>query len=514
MVAEVLSGMIQGIQGELVVVQTDISDGLPVFNMIGHLSAETKEAKERVRTALKNTGFHLPPRRISVNLAPADLRKTGSRYDLAIAIGLFSAMGLLPEEKIRGIVFLGELALDGAISPLTGVLPILKCAFESGCRRCIIPAENVEEASILNGMEIRGFHTLKEVFLFLSGEEPEHVYLAADREDFVADRVEERDWEIPDLSEVKGQQVAKRALEIAVAGCHNLFLDGPPGAGKSMLASCVPGLMPDMSREEMMECTMIYSVRGLLGEGRSIVTRRPFRTPSCSATAAGIFGGGQNPRPGEVTLAHHGVLFLDEFPEFKKEVIEMFRIPLEEHHVVQTRNGRTVTFPADFVLIAAANPCPCGHYPDRGACTCTWNQIAAYQSRLSGPVLDRLDLFVRCDKISYQALTGEPEGESSAVVKERISRVWKLQEERLGSGIRFNGRMRQKDIEIYCGLDGGSRRLMEKVFDSLRLTGRSYHRLLKTARTIADLDGEENIRLEHLQEALLYRRASFASQQP
>lgn len=509
MVAEVLSGMVQGIRGELVIVQTDISEGLPVFNMIGHLSSEVKEAKERVRTALKNTGFHLPPRRISVNLAPAELRKTGSRYDLAIAIGLFTAMGLVEATKVEGIIFLGELALDGVISPLTGVLPILMTAMESGYKQCIIPSDNIGEASIMTGMEIRGFHTLKEVFLYLTEKEAAHIYLSGDRKEMAVNEGPPEKEESPDLSEVKGQQMAKRALEIAVAGCHNLLLDGPPGSGKSMLASCVPGLMPDMSRDEMIETTMIYSVKGMLKEGNSFITTRPFRAPSCSATVAGMFGGGQNPKPGEVTLAHNGVLFLDEFPEFRKDIIEMFRVPLEEHRITQIRNSRSITFPADFVLIAAANPCPCGYYPDRSRCSCTWKQIAGYQGRLSGPVMDRLDLFVRCDTLSYQELTGECGGETSEAVKERINQVWNIQERRFrNTGIRFNGRMRTKEIERFCRLDRESRHMMEKAFDLFRLTGRSYNRILKTARTIADLEGEDSITMEHLKEALLYRRSS------
>lgn len=505
MVAEVMSGMVHGVQGEMITVQVDISDGMPVFCMIGHLSPEVKEARERVRTALKNTGFRLPPRRISVNLAPADIRKNGTCFDLAIAAGIFVAMGLLPQECTKKIFFLGELALDGSVSPLTGVLPILTAARRAGFSRCIVPAANMEEASLLEDMESLGFWHLKEIFRYLSGEKAE----VLNKQDIRRER-EPCDGihaAAPDLAQVRGQQMAKRALEIAVSGYHNLFLDGPPGAGKSMIASCIPGIMPEMSREEMIETTMLYSVKGLLKDGLGLMERRPFRAPSLSVTMAGMFGGGSIPKPGEISLAHHGVLFLDEFSEFRRELIEMFRVPLEEHQIMQIRGGRTVVFPADFMLIAAANPCPCGYYPDRRYCRCSPGKIADYQNRLSGPILDRLDLFVRCDPVSYAVIAGKENGETSEKVRERVRRVWNLQEERFrGSGIRFNGRMRQREVEKYCVPDKDSEKLLRQVFDRMRLTGRSYYRILKVGRTIADMEQSASIREEHVREALMYRR--------
>lgn len=560
MVAEVWSGTVRGIQGELITVQADISDGLPLFGMTGHLSSEVKEAKDRVRTALKNTGYHLPPKRVSVNLAPADMRKSGACYDFAIAVGILTAMSVIPGEAVRGILFLGELALDGMLSPVTGVLAILQAAYRAGCRTCAVPRGNAREAALLPDMRVLAFSNLREAVDHLSGRQEEDgegtqraegsvpqtgesekrpaKNAAAQETEDVRPQTEESEknsaknaatWKAeegvrsvtkdreqeekeqagPDLSEVKGQQMAKRALEIAVAGGHNLFLDGPPGAGKSMLAACTPGIMPEMSREEQIDATVIYSVKGLLRDDFSLVKKRPFRAPSSSVTIAGMFGGGGNPRPGEVTLAHHGVLFLDEFPEFKKELIEMFRVVLEEHKITQIRNGRTVTFPADFIFIAAANPCPCGYYPDRRYCRCTPRQVLNYQSRLSGPILDRLDLFVRCDKVSYAMMAEEKKAESSAVVRERIRRVWKLQKERFArKEYLFNGRMPAKDVERYCVLDGDSRTLLKEIFDRLQLTGRSYHRILKVSRTIADLEESEEIREEHVREALLFRRTS------
>ena len=560
MVAEVWSGTVRGIQGELIMVQADISDGLPLFGMTGHLSSEVKEAKDRVRTALKNTGYHLPPKRVSVNLAPADMRKSGACYDFAIAVGILTAMSVIPGEAVRGILFLGELALDGMLSPVTGVLAILQAAYRAGCRTCAVPRGNAKEASLLPGMRVLAFSNLREAVDHLSGRQEEDGEgtqraegsvpqtgesekkpaknaaaqgtedvrpqtgesekksaknaAAWEAEESVRSVTKDREQEEkeqagPDLSEVKGQQMAKRALEIAVAGGHNLFLDGPPGAGKSMLAACTPGIMPEMSREEQIDATVIYSVKGLLRDDFSLVRKRPCRAPSSSVTIAGMFGGGGNPRPGEVTLAHHGVLFLDEFPEFKKELIEMFRVVLEEHKITQIRNGRTVTFPADFIFIAAANPCPCGYYPDRRYCRCTPRQVLNYQSRLSGPILDRLDLFVRCDKVSYAMMAEEKKAESSAVVRERIRRVWELQKERFArKEYLFNGRMPAKDVERYCVLDGDSRALLKEIFDRLQLTGRSYHRILKVSRTIADLEESEEIREEHVREALLFRRTS------
>lgn len=516
MVAEVLSGMIQGIQGELITIQADISEGLPVFGITGHLSSEVKEAKDRVRTALKNTGYRLPPRRVSVNLAPADVRKSGTRCDLAIAVGILVAMGQIPKESVKGIIFLGELALDGVLLSLTGVLAILKTAQEAGYNVCAVPLANVEEASLLPEMTVLGFTNLKETITYLNRSKTEQenrteyknaVLFQKEKNNrkSIADTFEGERY--PDISEIKGQPMAKRALEIAVAGFHNLFLDGPPGAGKSMLASCTPGLMPKMDKQEMIDTTVIYSVKGMLREGKVLLKNRPFRMPSSSVTMAGMFGGGNNVRPGEVTLAHHGVLFLDEFPEFRREVIEMFRVILEEHQMIQIRNGKNICFPADFILIAAANPCPCGYYPDRRYCQCTPQQILKYQNRLSGPILDRLDLFVHCDKVSYAMLAQENTGESSKVIRERIEQVWNIQKERfIKSNFRFNGRMSGEEVKKYCVLDKESQALMAEVFDEFGLTGRSYTRILKVARTIADLSGSLVIREEHLREALLFRR--------
>lgn len=512
MVAEVKSGMVYGIQGELITVQADISDGLPIFYMIGYLSAEVKEAKERVKTALKNTGFCLPPKRVAVNLAPADRRKAGTCFDLAIAVSLLIAMGMIPGDAAEGVLFLGELALDGTLLSIEGVLPILYCARSHGYHRCVIPMDNVGEAVLLEDMEVFGAETIQDVFSQLTGGKggglsfttmpvSSNIYDGQENID------KHRNYSFPDFKDVKGQKMAKRAIEIAVAGYHNLFLDGPPGAGKSMLASCIPGIMPEMTIEEIIDTTMIYSVKGLLKKGSSSVESRPYRAPGHSTSMAGMFGGGNIPKPGEISLAHHGVLFLDEFNEYKREIIEMFRVPLEKHEIVLTRNSRPFLFPCDFILIAAANPCPCGFYPDRNYCRCTGRQIRQYQNKLSGPILDRIDLFVHCQKVSYQELTGRKEAESSENIRKRIDRTWKIQKERFKDRPHsFNGRMERTDIEQFCQLDKPSRQLMERAFDVFHMTGRSYYRVLKTARTIADLEEEEQILQCHLEEALLFRR--------
>lgn len=520
MVAEVKSGMVCGIQGEVITVQADISDGLPIFYMIGYLSAEVKEAKERVRTALKNTGFFLPPKRVSVNLAPADRKKSGTCFDLAVAVSLLIAMGVISGNVADNTIFLGELALDGSLLAIDGVLPILYCARKEGYSRCIIPVDNMEEASLLEDMDILGAERLKDVFEYLTKNEKEEsnlsiVHLPAVIPEEMEEgkrtrhvKNEEYREGFPDFRDVRGQKVAKRAIEIAVAGYHNLFLDGPPGAGKSMLASCIPGIMPQMSLEEMIDTTMVYSVKGLLKKGCSLIDRRPFRAPGHSVSPAGMFGGGNIPKPGEISLAHHGVLFLDEFPEYKKEMIERFRIPLEQHQIVLTRNGRQYVFPCDFMLILAANPCPCGYYPDRKYCKCNEIQVGRYQSKMSGPILDRMDLFVRCEKVSFHELTDNTEEETSKMIRGRIEQAWQIQKKRFaGKQHEFNGRMDKEDMEHYCKLDNSTKKLMEKAFEAFHLTGRSYFRVLKTARTIADLEGKDCILKRHLEEALLFRRA-------
>lgn len=522
MVAEVFSGMIQGIEGQIVQIQADISNGLPNFYMTGYLSNEVKESKERVRTALHNIGIALPPKRISVNFAPADFRKCGTFFDLAVAVAILLAMNLIPETYVKNTLFIGELSLNGQIRPISGVLPIVVSAVKSGIDRCIVAKENIEEAAFVDQMEVVSFQSLEELYSYLR-----HGYIVdrhsgeitqqkeADIRGIV--RVDESitdnaalnlgEWnQITDFSEVKGQSMAKRAMEIAAAGYHNLMLGGPPGVGKTMLASCISGIMPQMTKEEMIDTTMIYSAKGLLKERFTLINKRPFRAPSLVITAAGMFRGGIVPKPGEISLAHHGVLFLDEFPEYAREIIEMFRIPLENHSISVIRQERTLIFPADFLFIIAANACPCGYYP-MDKCRCTSRQILRYQNRISGPILDRMDLFVRCEEIGYDVLTASSKEESSSSIQKRVSAAWVIQKERFAeSSTIFNGRMTKSEVEQYCQLDAEGQRLMKKAYSAFSLTGRSYFKILKTARTIADLEQSPDIRARHLEEALYFRQ--------
>ncbi|MBR0382577.1 MAG: YifB family Mg chelatase-like AAA ATPase [Eubacterium sp.] len=513
MVAETLSGMVSGVTGLVIRVQTDISEGLPIMNMIGDLAPEVREAKERVRTALRNTGFHIPPKRIAVNLAPADLRKSGPTFDLAIAVSLLSAMGFVDSDRVAGILFLGELSLDGSLMAVPGVLPLVMAAAAEGIECCGVPAGNYQEAMLPGLLRVEAFENLDQVCAFLNREDCGKGYMDGSGETF--DEINS-EWSpeqvvtaVPDFSSVHGQRRAKRALEIAAAGFHNVLLDGPPGVGKSMLASCIPGIMPRMTEEEMIDTTMIYSVKGLLRERFRVVRNRPFRSPGHATTMAGMFGGGQIPKPGEISLAHHGVLFLDELPEYPRALIENFRIPLEAHEVMITRRNRLLSFPADFLLAAAANPCPCGYYPDRRKCSCTEQMIRRYRSKLSGPILDRIDLYVRCERLNYDSFQADSNRneETSDRIRKRVEMAWELQQERASV---FNGRMSQDQIRHFCRLDAVAEGLMKKAYEKLELTGRSYYRILKVARTIADLEGRETVDCRHLEEALSYRDGSTA----
>lgn len=533
MVAEVFSGMIQGIEGQIIQIQVDISNGLPNFYMIGYLSNEVRESRERVRTALNNIGIFLPPKRISVNFAPADFRKCGTFFDLGVAVAILLAMNLIPDTYVKDTIFIGELSLNGQICPVSGVLPIVVTSAKRGITHCIVASDNVEEASYVEQMDAVGFQNLKDLYEYLkhgmmldadSGEimdgmqegrsdsivdSTDNIEYEENREDSLKNRFTDFSAEVinqTDFSEVKGQIMAKRAMEIAAAGYHNLMLGGPPGVGKSMLASCISGIMPQMTQEEMIDTTIIYSARGLLKNRFSLIDKRPFRAPSLAVTQAGMFGGGIFPKPGEISLAHHGVLFLDEFPEYGREMIEMFRVPLEKHEISIVRREQTLVFPADFILIIAANNCPCGAYPLE-RCHCTRRQIIKYQNKISGPILDRMDLFVRCEEVGYDALTSTVQEESSAAIQKRVEAAWEIQKERFsGSNTLFNGRMKKQEIEKYCSLDEESKQIMKEAFAVFHLTGRSYFKILKVARTIADLEGVSEIRSRHLEEALYFRQ--------
>lgn len=494
----ITSAAVDGLGVELVRVEADVSNGLPMFHMVGYLSSEVKEAGERVRTAIRNSGFEYPPKRTVINLSPATLRKRGASFDLPIAMASLMSLGQIPAEKQKKSLVIGELSLDGRVRKVPGIQPIVMKAKAAGVSRCIVPAENMAEGSLVSGMEVIGVESLNETVSVFQGKPmPEKQFQG---------REEEEPEMFPDFADIRGQDNVKRAAEIAVAGGHNLLMIGPPGSGKSMTAKCIAGILPPPDMKESLEITKIYSVLGMLNEKSPLIRKRPFREVHHTATRAALIGGGMFPHPGEISLAHGGVLFLDELPEFKKSVLEVLRQPLEEKEIQITRTYGTYRFPADVILVAAMNPCPCGCYPDMQKCTCSPAQIQMYLNKISRPFLDRIDLCVEAEAVSYEDLTSERRAESSAQIRKRVCRVRETQKERYrGMEITVNGMLDEKGLKRYCALGAEEKRLMEQAFSVMELTARGYHRILKTARTIADLEGEEQIRENHLKEALGYR---------
>ena len=500
----ILSAAIEGIKAEFVRVEADVSNGLPIFHMVGYLSSEVKEAGERVRTAIKNSGFEYPAKRTVINLSPATLRKRGASFDLPIAVAILASLGQVPPGRMEKCLMIGELGLDGQVRKVPGILPIVMAALERGITCCIIPRENESEGALVKGVQIVGVERLRDAVEFLKGS---CIHSGAhDGRQSCGEEISEGGGKIPDFSELRGQENVKRAAEIAVSGGHNLLMIGPPGSGKSMTAKCIAGILPPMDIKESMEITKIYSVLGLLQEESPLIRIRPFREVHHTATRAALIGGGVIPRPGEISLAHGGVLFLDELPEFRKSVLEVLRQPLEERSIRISRTYGNYTFPADFMLVAAMNPCPCGCYPDPEKCTCTPAQIQSYLSRISQPFLDRIDLCVEASKITYEDLADVEKAESSEEIRSRVCRAREIQKERYrGMDITVNSALGTEDMKKYCALGQAENRLMKRAFAMMDLSVRGYYRIIKTARTIADLDGGGRIREEHLQEALGYR---------
>ena len=502
MLANVCTGAIKGIEGFAVSVEVDIAPGLPTLAVVGLPDAEVRESKERVVAAVRNSGFDFPTKRITVNLSPAELRKSGTQFDLPIALGILAAseqLSLDAAAKIKDLLVLGELALDGSLRPCAGVLPMLISCKKLG-KTAVIPPQNVLEGQV-SGAPFITPHTLKELAGYLEGkltlQDVKLSYVPQEEESPVAEL---------DFSEVKGQALAKRALEIAAAGGHNVLMIGLPGTGKSMLAKRFPGILPPLTQEESLEITKIYSICNLMGKSR-LLTRRPFRDPHHTISDVALIGGGSTPRPGEVSLAHNGVLFLDEFAEFSRSSLEVLREPLENGRVTISRAKETVSYPARFTLIAAMNPCPCGHLGDPiKPCTCSPMQVNRYKSRISGPLLDRIDLTVNLNPVKYSDWNKKSEGETSAQIRERVLKAREIQRNRFkNSATTANAFMTPKEIKEFCLLPAGADAILETAMRKFGLSARSLDKILKTARTIADLDGKENIEVKHLVEVMQYR---------
>lgn len=501
MLAKIQSYALDGLTGYAVDVETDINSGLPGYDMVGLASTATKESKERVRSAIKNSGFQYPAKRIIVNLAPADTKKEGPTFDLPVALGIMAATGQIESKYYKQFVIIGELSLDGELRHVNGIMPLLISAMQAGHRKFIIPSANAQEASFIEGIDVYALPTLRDVVEMLSGVAYEKVQTSTYESACVS-----HGYGV-DFADVKGQSVAKRALEIAVAGGHNALMIGPPGAGKTMLAKCVPTIMPEMTFEEAVEVTKIHSVAGILDGNVGIVTTRPFRTPHHTTTVPALIGGGAKAKPGEVSLANHGVLFLDEMPEYSRHALETLRQPLEDRKVTVARVQQTTEYPANFMLIASMNPCPCGNYGSKNQiCRCTPSQIHNYVSKLSGPLMDRIDLQIEVDNVSYDELRFQKSGETSAQIKERVNRVRALQRQRFANdGILTNAEMSSRELGKYCAIDKDCERLLQKAFEKLNLSARGTTRILKVARTIADIEGSENILPAHIGEAIQYR---------
>ena len=503
MFAKVNSGGVRGIRGYLVWVEADAGDGLPSFSMVGYLASEVKEAQDRVRTAIKNSGFRLPARKVTVNMLPANMRREGTAYDLPIAIAALGAFGLADLTPLGDSMVLGELGLDGRVKPVGGIMSMVMAARDHGISRCFLPVENVKEGLVVGGVDIVGVSSLAHLAGLLA--RPAQILPARAAEEELWD-LEEMVYDV-DYREVNGQQFLRRAAEVAAAGLHNLLLSGPAGTGKTMIARRLPTILPALSREENIAVSRVYSICGLLPPDRPLVSGRPFRSPHHTVTPKALTGGGRPVRPGELSLASGGVLFLDELTLFSKSAVEVLRQPLEEHRVTVNRVWGAYEFPADFMLCAAINLCPCGFFPDRNRCRCTDAQIGQYLGRLSKPIMERFDICAEAAPVTYEDIAGERgAGEDSASIRARVEVARDIQARRFtGTGILFNSRMGARDLRRFCVLGSEEEAFMERIYKSRGLSARTYHKVLKVARTIADLEGCTTVRKAHLAEAAGYR---------
>ena len=510
MFCSVLSSAISGVEAVAVSVEADVSDGMPLFVMVGDVGPQTREAQDRIRTALKNMGISMPPKRITINLFPGNIRKEGTRFDLPIAAAVLSAMGILPAGGLLDTMLLGELHLDGRIGGVNGVLPGILLARKLGCRICIVPEDNRREALVVEGIRVVSIRSLKDLIKYCHDEDFEETEIDGSRVECsnTGERIDICSA-VPDFSDIKGQESVKRASLIAAAGFHNILFTGPPGTGKSMAAARIPGILPPLSLEESLEVSRIYSVAGLLRKEEPLVKIRPFRAPHHSVTVPALCGGGAVPHPGEITLAHRGVLFLDEIAETSARTLDSLRQPLEEHRILISRVSGTYEFPANFLLAAAMNPCPCGYYPNRNRCTCSPKEILNYHRRISQPLLDRIDLRCVVPEPDFEDLRFEGNREmasQSMEMRKKVVRVSEIQRQRYaGTGFYFNSQLPAEHLQKFCVMTPEAENMAARAYKSLPLSVRAYHRVLRMSRTIADLEGDDLIAESHVSEALYYR---------